>query len=445
MKKLVLILAAALFPCTVLAAGETVTVREAVKRALTDNNTLKAARFDEQAAQQTVAAGRGRYLPHLNLETGAALTNSPSRVFMMKLDEGRIGAGDFNPATLNNPSARGDFHTAVTLDQPLWDRSIGTSVALAAKDAEAATASVEMGREQIAFRVYQAYLEVRRARAMHQIAEQAVADAREHLRLSEVRQKDGVGLKSDRLRAETELAEAEQRQIAAKNDLQVARLRLNLVVGGPTGSALDIVEPPTLAPSPLTEPDLVNLALARRQDLKGGEKQVEKGDLSLRQARDAYFPTVYAGASYQINDRDVPLGWDHDSWSIGVNLRWEIFEGNRRSHDKQRASNARSAAAARLEDARREVSLQVSESLLRRQESAQRLESARKAVAAAEESMRLIAKRFENGLSQMVELMDSEAALNRSRASLVEAENGYAAANAEVYFAAGVFLQEVMR
>jgi hypothetical protein len=45
----------------------------------------------------------------------------------------------------------------------------------------------------------------------------------------------------------------------------------------------------------------------------------------------------------------------------------------------------------------------------------------------------------------MVELMDAEAALNRCRANVVEAENSYAMATAEVHHAAGVLLQEVMR
>ena len=53
--------------------------------------------------------------------------------------------------------------------------------------------------------------------------------------------------------------------------------------------------------------------------------------------------------------------------------------------------------------------------------------------------------RFEGGLSPMVELMDAEAVLNRSRANLVEVENSYRRSAAQIYYTAGTFLTEVLR
>lgn len=444
--KIVLMAAWLLAPVAAFADGGAITLREAINRALAENNVLKAVRFEQGAALAGIAAARTGYFPRLNLETGAVLTNSPSRVFMMKLDEGRVSpASDFTAPTLNSPSPRGDFHTVVSLEQPLWDPRIGTSVQLAAKEVDAATTSLDQAKETIAFRVYQAYLEVRRARAMRTVSDQAVADAKEHNRLAAVREKDGVGLRSDGLRAATELSEAEQRQISSGNDLKVAQLRLNLIVGGPSGKALDTVEEPKL-PEPGTENELLSQALENRRDLKGAEQMVEKGELSLQKAKDAFLPNVYASASYQINDHDLPLplGWDHDSWSLGVNLRWEIFDASR-AYQREKARDAKGAAAARLEETKREVALQVTEGILRRTESGLRLESARRALKASEEGVRLVSRRFENGLSAMVELMDAEAALNRSRAGLVEAENGYALATAELYYAAGIFRREVLR
>jgi outer membrane protein TolC len=146
-----------------------------------------------------------------------------------------------------------------------------------------------------------------------------------------------------------------------------------------------------------------------------------------------------------VNDRDLPLGYDNDSWNIGVNLRWELFDGTRRSHEKGRAELSRQAAAALLENGRREVALQVTEAVLRRQEAAAQLDSARAALQAAREGVRLVGLRFANGLSPMVELMDAEAALNRTRANLVEVENSYLRSAAQVYYASGVFLTEVMK
>ena len=436
-----------IFFSTAPAFGEAVTLREAIGRALESNYLLKEADLERSAAEEGVAVSRSRYLPRIFLESGAALSNTPSTVFMMKLDEARIDPdADFAADTLNNPSARADFRSALTLEQPLLDFGIGTGVQMAGKDAETAALSLEGRREEVAFRVYLAYLAVRKAHAFRSITDQAVATAREHDRLASAREKDGIGLKSDRLRAATALAEAKQRLVSSKNDLLLARMRLNLVAGGRQGEALDIGEETPVLEEPLpAQGDLVALAQQARPDLRLAEKSVQKGELAVRQATDAYFPTLYARGAYQINDRDYPLGMDKDSWSVGLNLRWELFDGARRAHGKKRAELLRKGASARLEHERREVALQVTESVLRRQEAALRLASARAAVKGAEEGMRLVALRFGNGLSPMVELMDAEAALNRSRANLVEIENSFHASTGELYYRSGVFLKEVMR
>ena len=427
------------------ASGEAVTLREAVKRALVQNHLLKAASLERGAAREELAASRSRYLPRVYLESGALLSNTPSKVFMMKLDEGRIDPGsDFAADALNEPSARGDFRSALTLEQPLLDLSILTGVDLAAKDAESAELALDASREQVAYRVFLAFLAVRTAHAFHDIAGQAVENAREHRRLAQVRERDGVGLKSDLLRGETALAEAEQRLITAQNNLLLARLRLNLAVGGRQGETLDIDGPADLEEPDAAGAELIQQALKNRPDLKITEKTVEKGDLAVRLARQAYLPTVYAGASYQVNDRDHPLGLDHDSWSVGVNLRWDLFDGGRRFHVGQRAQLSRQARAELLENERREAALQVTESMLRRQEAALKLESARAAAKAGEEGRRLVALRFQNGLSSMVELMDAENAVNRAKANLVEVENGYLGSTGELYYQAGLFLKEVM-
>jgi outer membrane protein len=444
--KIVPLIAALFLLCSAPAFGDAVTLKEAISRALESNHLLKAAALERGAALEEVAASRSRYLPRVYLDSGAVLSNTPSKVFMMKLDEARINPDtDFSKNTLNHPAARGDFRSALTLEQPLLDFGISTGVELAGKDAESAAVSLESHREQVAFRVYLSYLGVRKAQAYRDIADQAVADAREHCRLAGVREKDGVGLRSDQLRTATALSEAEQQLISAKNDLLLARMRLSLAVGGPQGEALDISEIPTV-PAPAQSPgELVFLAQTSRADLKVAQKAVERGELGVRQARNAYLPTLYASAGYQINDRDLPLGTDNDSWSVGVNLRWELFDGNRRSHEKAKAELSRNAAAETLEDDRREVALQVTEGVLRRQEAELKLGSARAALKASEEGMRLLTLRFQNGLSSLVELMDAEATLNRSRASLVELENGFLGATGELYYKAGVFLKEVMR
>ncbi len=446
MKKFLLLAAAVVvMPTVACAEMEAVSVSEAINLALKQNHLLKAASHERDAAKEDLSVSRSRYLPRIYLDENAAISNAPTRTFMMKLDQGRFTQNDFQIDNLNHPKAHGDFRTAFTLEQPLFDFSIGRGVEMAEKEDTARAFALEQRRQEVAFRVYKAYLDVQTAKGYLSAAEQAVKDAGEHLRLARLRNEAGLGLKSDELRARTYLSEAEQRSISAGNDLVLARMRLSQVTGGAVGTALDTREDITAPVAERSETDLVQLAMENRQDLKEAEAGVAKADAGVRMARSSYLPTVYGTAAYQMNDHDIPFGRDNDAWIVGANLRWELFDGLRRSAEVGKARAMQQSAAEYLENYRKEVALQVEESYLRREEAAKRLEVARNSVRDSAEGARLISRRFENALATMVELLDAQTAVDRARAEMIENESNYALATARLYSAAGVFMKEVVK
>jgi outer membrane protein TolC len=74
-----------------------------------------------------------------------------------------------------------------------------------------------------------------------------------------------------------------------------------------------------------------------------------------------------------------------------------------------------------------------------------RREVARHALLDAEETVRLLSRRFENSLATMAELLDAQSALNQTRASLVESEADHALAGGQVYYTSGIFLKEMIK
>jgi outer membrane protein TolC len=433
------------FPALSFAQDRAVSLEEAIRLSLARNNLLKAAEQREMAARHSVAASRSRFLPRIFLDENYSASNAPTRVFMMKLDQGRFTSNDFQIDRLNHPSSTGDFRTAFSLEQPIFDLSIVFGKDLAVKEAEEQSLALQQRREEVAFSVFSAYLEVQKARAMLVSAEKAVSGAEEHRRLAQVRNESETGLKSDVLRAGTFLAEMEQQYITAKNNVLLAGMRLALVTGEPEGESLTVSEYLSGKPLGREKEDFVGIALANRKDLKEMAKAAEKAQVGVSLAGSAFLPTLYGNASYQMNDRDLPFGRDNDSWLAGVNLRWELFDGLRRFDERARARSLESSARESLAYQQREVSFQVRESLLRLDEAEKRLTVARAALNDAEESERLVRKRFTNSLATLVDVLDTQSALNRARASVVDNDAGYALATARVWYSAGIFLQEVMK
>jgi outer membrane protein len=421
------------------------TLKEAVNTALEQNNHVKAAGYSADAASQGIAIANSRYYPGIFFEETFAASNAPTQTFMMKLDQGRFSQDDFQIGNLNHPSDHQDFRTALTIQQPLYNPSTAPLREMAVKDAEKGALELEGTRQSIAFQVFRTYLEAQKAAAQLRSAEQAMLEARENMRLATVRSGEGVGLKSDELRARTHLATIESQLITAGNNLVLAQMRLAVVVGIKDPDRIEPAEPFTGFSGPFQAQELTASALENRSDLRQARADLEKSAAAVKLARSAYLPSAGAFASYQMNAEHTPFGSDNDAWSAGVSLKWQLFDGFRRCREQDRANAGRSAAAETLEQSVKEAAYQVQESLLRREEMEKRREVARHALLDAEETVRLLSRRFENSLATMAELLDAHSALNLTRASLVESEANHALAGGQVYYTSGIFLKEMIK
>ncbi|MFH1027107.1 MAG: TolC family protein [Pseudomonadota bacterium] len=425
--------------------AQTLTVKDAISRALEKNHLVRAAGHEVTAARQMSIIANSRYYPVISLEETLAASNAPTQTFMMKLDQARFSQDDFKINNLNHPSTWQDFKTTLQLQQPLFVPSLSPLARIAAKEAEKSELGLESARQDTAFQVFSLYLEARKSEAQLKAADKAVADALENMRLATVRTAAGVGLRSDELRARTHLSMVEQQLITARNNLVLAKLRLAITIGWPEDQSFEVPTEPENTFAMLLSDDTTRLALETRADLKQYQTEIEKSEAAVKLANSEYLPSVAAFASYQLNSKDAPFGLDNDAWIAGATLKWRLFDGFRRGAERSRAVAARSAAREMFDNKANEVRYQSKESQLRREEAGKRLEVARHALVDAEETVRLITKRYENSLATMLELLDAQTVLNQSRANLVEMETGYALAGGRVYYNSGTFLKEMLK
>lgn len=442
-----LITCAVLLFMTAAAAAETLklSLKDALSMALENNNQIKAARFTSQSARQGIASANSRYLPTVSLEEALVASNSPVNTFMMKLDEGRFTQNDFQINNLNNPSAAHDFKTVLTIQQPLFVPSLAPLKEMAVKAAQKSDLELETARQSIAFQVFFMYLEVQKAAAQLTAAEKAVADARENMRLATVRTSTGVGLRSDELRSRTHLSMVEQLHISAANNLALTRMKLAMLIGLPEESLYEVSVTPESIAIPEMNEQVINETLLNRVEIRKSRVDLEKSAVALSLARRDYLPSVGTFASYQLNARNAPFTADNEAWTAGISLKWNIFDGFHRYSEHKRAVSDQAAAAEMLESTRKDVRYQLKESYLRRDEAVKHLEVARHALQDAEETVRLLTKRYENSLSTMVELLDAQTALNQARANLVETEAGYALSGGRIYYMTGTFVKEMLK
>ena len=85
------------------------TIKDAISKALENNNQIKAASFTSKATAQGIQSANASFLPTVSFEETLAVSNSPTSTFMMKLDEGRFTSNDLQVSSLNNPAVSHDF------------------------------------------------------------------------------------------------------------------------------------------------------------------------------------------------------------------------------------------------------------------------------------------------------------------------------------------------
>ncbi|MHB8772347.1 MAG: TolC family protein [Syntrophales bacterium] len=422
-----------------MAAERRIALTEAVQTALENNHELKAQRNSHAAKQAEVGIARSHLLPKISLEERYLRTVNPTYAFMTKLNQERIEQADFSPDSLNRPGAISDFQTALSFEQPLFVKKATIGIEMSQREVAASQEALQRKKEEIAFKVVQYYLMVGTAKGYVGVARKALEDAREHHRLAELRRSTGFGLHSDTLRAATAVAEARQRLVSAEKNLSVAKRALGLVIG--SQEAVDVTpETPDL---PVRTIDDLRMQSLARRDIRSMELRKENAKANINLADAGYFPFLGVGGSYQLNDHNKPLGREGDSWQVMAFLRWELFDGTKRKHEKARATYQVSEAEEHLAGMKKAVSFQVDEAWLTLEEAKKNSELAQEALKTAEEGRRLVKVRYEGSLSPIVDMLDAQLSFDHARANLIARENEYQLAIANLCYASGTILADL--
>jgi outer membrane protein len=369
-----------------------------------------AARARADAQDMRRLAAERAWWPRLSLATEVSSTNVPARVFAEKLNRGAFGADDFGLGRLNDPDAIGHLGSmaalemAVDLGGTTRARSHGAAAA-----ARAAAAQVQEARQELRFRVTDAYARAALAESALAAIARALEGARAREAALDARVAEGVALPADLLRARTRRRQREADLARARGDEMAARAGFAEALGA-AGTALAPAGPLPAAPAGRNEEDgTLESWLARAREARALPRAAAERRASSEWAhkgeRGARWPTVAAYAS-AFDDRWS--GASSGSYAIGAALRWTFDPAQGRrvaaaGADLSAAGWEERAAAARVET---EV-----------QTAWARLSAAREALAAARggseegrEALRVVRERRASGLATLTDELETEAA-----------------------------------
>lgn len=400
---------------------------EAVELALERNSDLLAARAHADAEDAAWDAARAGRLPSVGVELASSRTTNPVMVFSQLLGQESFTAANFDPARLNEPDALTNSMTRITARQAVWSGGgLGAEIRAARSSRDAADAQYERARQRVVHAVADAYAEAVHAAARLGVAREARETARQHARMAEDLHANGLAVLSDVLQARVREREVDALVVTAESGVEVARAGLNLVIGveldrplrlpRSLDAALDAVR----AGDPGDVAELIAVARRERPDLAAAAHATDAARSGIARARSARRPRIGLSASYEANADGWP-GADGSSWTMMLGAQLPLVEGGAIRARTRRAEAAHRHAAAMQENAQRAIELEVRQSAARLRAANARARLTGAAIEMAEESLRIVRDRYQEGLTTLAELLDAETALTRARTNDVTA------------------------
>lgn len=443
MKNITLTVAAGLLLLPGISRAEAgkVGLQEAFGLALSGNPRLVAMESSLKAGREKVGAARSYILPKITLEERFMKTDNPTYAFSSKLNQSRFEAADFAIDSLNDPDAIDDFTTSISFQQALYSRQASLGVKMARTASEALEYDYQRAREQVLLNVLESFIAGETTRGYLDVALQGQDDARTHLEITRSRVEAGLGLESDLLRARVSVQESEERLVSARKNVSMAARTLGLVLGleGPIEADEESIPISSLRPLEYYEE-----ASATRRDLVSMSKAVENAGLNIRMAAAPFTPTVGLGGSYQINSHSAPLDDEGSSYQVMAFVRWDLYSGGLKGHAASEARYGLKEAEAYYDGLKKEIAYRISEAYLAVLEATRGIELASSRLSLAEETARLIEKRYQNSLATVVELLDAQSSLDSARANLVARKNAHLVFMAKLMFQSGLIEQEYL-
>jgi len=271
----------------------------------------------------------------------AAVNNRDLRIAIAKVTEARarvdiaesaraplitLGGGS---ATTGNTASGLDSRLQSSLSmQASWELDVFGRVARQIEAADASFEAVEEDRRDVQVALFaevaDRYLSVRSLQGQIETTERNIASQREILRLTRIRERDGLASRLDVVRTE---------QLVASSEAVISPLRIQLNRDINTIALLVGTHPQALpfdldTPQPLPVPPaeiVIGIPaelLRQRPDIRSAERRLAAQTARVGVAVSALYPQFSFGGDIAANLSGGPL-----SFSLGPSVRWTLFDG----------------------------------------------------------------------------------------------------------------------
>lgn len=389
----------------------TLTLDDAIAKGLAASHRLAEAAARRQSADAGIALREAASRPQLAALAGYMRTNHVEE-FGVPLPN--------NELRVIYPDVPDNYRARLEAQWPLYTGGRAEALTEAARqEAAAAAHDADALRADLRFEITRAYWGLVLADRSLRVFEESLERARAHVR--DARNQLGVGLvpPSDLLSAQAQESRQRMLSIQARSMRVSAEAELARLTGLAPGTPIAAASPlePVDAPPPAAA-SLVAQALAGRRDRHALVSRLSSASSRQQAALASRRPTVALGGGFDYarpNPKIFPRAerWE-DSWDVGVNVTWSLFDGGRTVAEIAEAAAAGRAVQARIDELDSLVALDIRQRLAELDASRAAIEAAEDGVRAATEAHRVLGERFRAGVATTTDVLAAQVAVTQA-------------------------------
>jgi len=388
------------------------TLAEVVARALTVSPIVASGTGGVHIARADMRMATGAYIPAVTATSEALRTDVQSATSVSSV--GRSAA-----------SSR-TYGLAAAVDLFTGGRRRANEK-LASANLRAAGSTLVFDSYAVTLVAEQGFYEVIRATDLVQVARAGLAEANQLLRYTTDMFRAGTVTRSDLLRAQLQSTTLQEQLLAATDTLVAASYTLGWLVGvdGAVGVIADSASE-AIRPLALDDSAVVRLAVEASPSVGVADAVAAATKEALRAARTLYVPTISATAGRNwAASTPVAPGATQPGWTVTVGTSFPLFNGFQREDAVTRAEVAAYVARVTVSDTRRSARASAAQLLAAISTTTAAISLAEEAIRSSREDLRVQTARYRAGISTMLDVLTSEAALLQAEYSLAQAQNRY--------------------
>lgn len=321
---------------------------------------------------------------------------------------------------------------------PIFNWSNISNFRAAKQSLKASQLDVKNARDLVVVAVGYGYLQII-ADTARVVATQAEIEADNAIFVNASRRHEaGTAIAIDVLRSQVELKQRQQALVAQQNQLAKDKLLLGRTIGLPPGQDFTVADPaPEVPLTGMPVPEALNEAYAHRADYQAARARVLAAELSLRASKAERYPVLQAQGSYGVDGLQL-FSNSHGVFSVTGGVTFNIFDGGRIKGDILQSDAQLTNMRNDLSNLGGQIDYEVRSALLDLKSASDQVDVAQSNVGLADQTLRQSRDRFMAGVTNTVEVVQSQQAVADANDNLISAQYQLNIAKVELARALGI-------